>query len=96
MFTCRRQENAIVSHHIHRTWEGFLEVPCNKGSQRHRVVLLRPSQSDAGNDGEDDALGEILEARLHLRVAEEPSSASASGVVVGHGGRVCPGEDCLI
>ena len=74
--------------------KGSLEVPCNKGSQRHRFVLLRPSQSDAGNDGEDDALGEILEARLHLRVAEQPSSAS--GVVVGNGGRVCPGEDCLI
>ena len=36
------------------------------GSQRHRDFELRPSQSDAGHDGEDDSLREELKVRLDL------------------------------
>ena len=65
---------------------------CQKGSrersQQHRVSS---SQSDAGHDGEDDALGEILEARLHLRVAEQPPSVK----VIDLTGDVFLAVDCL-
>ena len=53
------------------------------GSVLNSIEFVSASQADAGHDGQDDALGEILEARLHLRVAEQPSSPSTK--VVGPG-----------
>ena len=56
------------------------------GSVLNSIEFVSASQADAGHDGQDDSLGEILESRLHLRVAKQPSSPSPK--VVGLGGDV--------
>ena len=39
LFAYDRQETAIVSHHIYRTWDGFLKVPCtlHDGALNHAL-----------------------------------------------------------